>query len=158
MVLMLHTFLKATVSPVRGSGSIGTGPCTYPANPWSSVRTSQREFQRNQFPYHRVRTDLAFWKDICVVRGLYTLVQSALREHVLAKVYYGPLAIVNIKQHCRGLVWWQHISRYLEAMVRLSFPHFCHYSLCQDSQRHGPRPRWTSVENYMASHITSVFY
>lgn len=68
-------------------------------------------------PYHRVSTDLACWKDICLVRGLYTLVQSALREHVLAKVYYGPLAIVKIKQHCRGLVCWQDVSRYLEAMV-----------------------------------------
>lgn len=51
------------------------------------------------------------------MRGLYTLVQSALREHVLAKVHYGHLAIVKIKQDFRGLVWWQDISRYLETMV-----------------------------------------
>lgn len=77
VVLMLHTLLKTTIFPVRGTGSIGTGPCTYQANLWSSERTGGREFHRNQCPFHRVRTDLTCWKDICMVRGLYTLWRSS---------------------------------------------------------------------------------
>lgn len=69
-------------------------------------------------PFHRLGSDLASWNNICVVRGLCTVVQSALRELVLAMVHGGHLDIVKIKQRCRGLVWWQGIGRDVETMVR----------------------------------------
>lgn len=81
-------------------------------------------------PFHRLGSDLASWNNICVARGLCTVVQSALRELVLAMVHEGHLDIVKIKQRCRGLVWWQGIGRDVETMVR---PYLTFYSIYSPS-------------------------
>ncbi|KAJ8353420.1 hypothetical protein SKAU_G00209870 [Synaphobranchus kaupii] len=69
-------------------------------------------------PFYQVREELSCWGDVCVARGLRTVVPSCLRARILLMAHEGHLGIVKVKQRCRDLVWWPAIDRDIEAMVR----------------------------------------
>lgn len=77
LVLMLHTPLQTTVSLSELQA----------ASPQDPALTQLRSFIREGWmtrvpeelmPFHRVRGDLSCWNDVCVARGLCTVVPSTL--------------------------------------------------------------------------------
>lgn len=46
------------------------------------------------------------------------MIPSVLRGRILAMVREGHLAVVRVKQRCRGLVWWPGINRDIETMIK----------------------------------------
>ncbi|KAF0026146.1 hypothetical protein F2P81_020883 [Scophthalmus maximus] len=66
-------------------------------------------------PFHRVRDDLSCWNDVCVARGLCTVIHATLSGRILAMAHEGHLGIVKVKHRCRG---WPGIDRDIETMVK----------------------------------------
>lgn len=69
-------------------------------------------------PFAKVQNELSCWGDVCVSRGLCTVVPRSLRARVLSMAHEGHLGIVKLKQRCRDLVWWPGIDRDIEGLVR----------------------------------------
>ncbi len=68
-------------------------------------------------PFARVRNELSWWGDVCVSRGLCTVVPSSLRAHVLSMAHEGHLGIVKFNYRCRDLVWWPGIEQDIEGLL-----------------------------------------
>ncbi|KAG7453524.1 gypsy-16 si [Solea senegalensis] len=117
LVLMLHTPLQGAVSlrelqDASAQDSVLNQLRTFIREGWPSKVSEELA------PFHRVKDDLSCWNDVCVARGLCTVVPSALRARILAMVHEGHLGVVRVKQRCRGLVWWPGIDRDVETMVK----------------------------------------
>ncbi|KAI3361667.1 hypothetical protein L3Q82_002032 [Scortum barcoo] len=103
LILMLHTPLQRAVSLQELEAASAQDP----------VLTKLRTFIRGGWPtkvpeelqpFYRVKAEaeLSCWNDVCVARGVCTVIPSALRARVLTMVHEGHLGV--IKQRCRGLV------------------------------------------------------
>ncbi|KAI3359429.1 hypothetical protein L3Q82_002936 [Scortum barcoo] len=162
LILMLHTPLQGAVSLQELEAASAQDP----------VLTQLRTFIRGGWPtkvpedlqpFCRVKAELSCWNDVCVARGLCTVIPSALRARVLTMVHEGHLGVVKVKQRCRGLVWWPGIDRDIETIrlacpvVRPAHPRLRRCSPCRGRQHRGPTSRWTSAVNSMASLSTSAF-
>ena len=132
LILMLHAPLQAAVSLQDLQLASAQDPTL------SQVRTYIREgwprkVPEELAPFHRVRDDLSCWNDVCVARGLCTVVPSTLRARILSMAHEGHLGIVRVKQRCRGLAWWPGIDRDIETMVK-------DCTACLVSGKTGPPP------------------
>ena len=117
LILMLHTPLQAAISLQELQEASAQDPvlaqlCTYIQEGWP-VRVLEE-----LAPFHRVKGELSCWNNVCVARGLRTVVPSTLRARVLAMVHEGHLGVVKTKQRCRSSVWWPGVDRDVEVMVK----------------------------------------
>lgn len=117
LVQMLHTPLQTTVSLQDLQQSSEQDPVLSRLRAF--IRTGwPPKVPEELTPFYRVREELSCWGDVCVARGLRTVVPSCLRARILLMAHEGHLGIVKVKQRCRDLVWWPGIDRDVEAMVR----------------------------------------
>ncbi len=82
-----------------------------------------------------VKDNLSCWNDVCMARGLCTVVPGSLRARVLAMAHEGHLGIVKLKQRCRDRVWWPGIDGEIEALVK-----DCSACLVSGKTGHSPPP------------------
>lgn len=69
-------------------------------------------------PVARVYGELSCRGDVCVSRGLCTVVPEGVHAHMLSMAHEGHLSIGKLKQWCRELVWLPGIDREIETLVR----------------------------------------
>lgn len=69
-------------------------------------------------PFSQLRDELSCWGEVCISRGLCTVVPSSLQARVLSMAHEGHLGIVKLKQRCRDLIWWPGIDREIEALCK----------------------------------------
>ena len=117
LIQMLHTPLQPAVSLEKLQQASECDPMltalrTYIHSGWL-VKVSDE-----LTPFSRVRDELSCWGDVCISRGLCTVVPMGLRGRVLSMAHEGHLDIVKLKQRCRDLVWWPGIDRDMEALIR----------------------------------------
>ncbi|KAJ8347520.1 hypothetical protein SKAU_G00261090 [Synaphobranchus kaupii] len=117
LIQMLHTPLQPAVSLEELQQESERDPMlttlrTYIRSGWPAKVLDELT------PFSRVRDELSCWGDVCVSRGLCTVVPMGLRGRVLSMAHEGHLGIVKLKQRCRDLVWWPGIDRDIEALVR----------------------------------------
>lgn len=117
LIQMLHTPLQSTVSLQELQTASEQDP----------LLSQLRAFIRSGWPtkvpdelapFHRVKDELSCWNDVCIARGLCTVIPDCLRARILTMAHDGHLGIVRVKQRCRDLVWWPGIDRDIEALVR----------------------------------------
>ncbi|KAI3364021.1 hypothetical protein L3Q82_010786 [Scortum barcoo] len=107
LILMLHTPLQGAVSLQELEAASAQDP----------VLTQLRTFIRGGWPtkvpedlqpFYRVKAELSCWNDVCVARGLCTVIPSALRARVLTMMHEGHLGFV------KPLPWpsapWSHVQ------------------------------------------------
>ncbi|KAJ8332536.1 hypothetical protein SKAU_G00423250 [Synaphobranchus kaupii] len=117
LIQMLHTPLQTTVSLQDLQQASEQDPVLSQLRAF--IRTGwPPKVSEELAPFYRVREELSCWGDVCVARGLRTVVPSCLRARILLMAHEGHLGIVKVKQRCRDLVWWPAIDRDIEAMVR----------------------------------------
>ncbi|KAG1938978.1 retrotransposable element [Pimephales promelas] len=121
LIHMLHTPLQSAVSLEELRHESECDPTL------SSLRTYIRSGWPARvcdelMPFKRVRDELSCWGDVCVSRGLCTVVPGSLRARVLSMAHEGHLGIVKLKQRCRDLIWWPGIDRDIEALVKDCVP------------------------------------
>lgn len=97
LIHMLHTPLQSAVSLEELQHESECDPTL------SSLRTYIRsgwpaKVGDELMPFTRVRDELSCWGDVCVSRGLCTVVPCSLRARVLSMAHEGHLGIVKLKQ------------------------------------------------------------
>ena len=117
LIHMLHSPLQSTVSLRDLQEASEQDPVL------SQLRTFIRtgwpsKIPEELVPFHRVREELSCWNDVCVARGVCTVIPDSLRTRVLTMAHEGHLGIVRVKQRCRDRVWWPGIDRDIEASVK----------------------------------------
>ena len=117
LIQMLHIPLQAAVSLEELQQESERDPIlttlrTYIRSGWPAKVPDELT------PFARVCDELSCWGNVCVSRGLCTVVPVSLRARVLSMVHEGHLGIVKAKQRCRDLVWWPGIDRDIETLVR----------------------------------------
>ncbi|KAJ8339345.1 hypothetical protein SKAU_G00361310 [Synaphobranchus kaupii] len=121
LIQMLHGPLQSAVSLEELQRESEQDPllstlCIYIRTGWPS------RVPEGLAPFAGVRHELSCWGNVCVSRGLCTVVPSGLRARVLSMAHEGHLGIVRVKQRCRDLVWWPGIDRDIETMVKDCVP------------------------------------
>ncbi|KAG1960305.1 retrotransposable element [Pimephales promelas] len=121
LIHMLHTPLQSGVSLEELRHESECDPtlsslCTYIRSGWPARVCDKL------MPFKRVRDELSCWGDVCVSRGLCTVVPGSLRARVLSMAHEGHLGIVKLKQRCRDLIWWPGIDCDIIALVKDCVP------------------------------------
>lgn len=117
LIQMLHAPLKTSVSLEELQRESKRDPTlttlrTYICSGWPARTPEELK------PFAKVQNELSCWGDVCVSRGLCTVVPGSLRARVLSMAHEGHLGIVKLKQRCRDLVWWPGIDHDIERLVR----------------------------------------
>ncbi|KAK5609247.1 hypothetical protein CRENBAI_014103 [Crenichthys baileyi] len=104
LVLMLHT-PQLEVASGRNNQL-----CVFIREGWPS------KVLEDLVTFHHVRGDLSCFNDVCVARGLCTVLQHIESMH--PQHAEGHLGVVNTKQRWMGVVWWPGIDKDVTTIVK----------------------------------------